>query len=242
LAPFKWAFTEQAHLRSDLRFFHGNNEDAVNAAISAGLHYAFGKASAPAAPAPAVEGDADGDGVLDSMDRCPGTPAGVEVDSRGCPLDDDGDGVYNYQDDCPGTTNRRARIDGRGCYVKLDRKIDITLNLEFDFDSSDARPEHEAEVRKVADVMNEYPDSTVTMAGHTDSRGSEKYNQGLSERRARTIANMLSDKFNISDSRISTVGYGESQPVATNNTDDGRQKNRRVVAHVEGDSEEVEMK
>ena len=243
-AGFKWAFTEQAHLRSDLRFFHGNNEDAVNAAISVGLHYAFGKASAPApvAAAPAAEGDADGDGVLDSLDRCPNTPAGVGVNSRGCPLDDDGDGVYNYQDDCPNTTNRKARVDGRGCYIKLDRKIDITLNLEFDFDSAEARDEHTAEVRKVADVMQEYPDSRVTMAGHTDSTGPAEYNPGLSERRAKTIADMLTDKFDIDASRVSHAGYGESQPVDTNDTREGRQNNRRVVAHVEGETEELEMK
>lgn len=242
-AGFKWAFTEQAHLRSDLRLFHGNNEDAVNAAVSVGLHYAFGKASAPApAPAPAQDGDADGDGVMDSADQCPNTPAGADVDSRGCPRDDDGDGVYNYMDDCPNTTNSNARIDGRGCYVKLDRKIDITLNLEFDFDSAEARDEHVAEVQKVADVMNEYPNSKVTMAGHTDSRGAEAYNQNLSERRANTIADMLTERFNISDSRVSTIGYGESQPIDTNDTPEGRQNNRRVVAHVEGETEELDMK
>lgn len=242
-AGFKYAFTEKAHLRSDLKFFHGNNEDAVNSAISVGLHYAFGtKAAAKPMPAAAEDGDADGDGVMDSMDQCPNTPAGADVDSRGCPRDDDGDGVYNYMDDCPDTTNRNARVDGRGCYIKLDRKIDITLNLEFDFDSSEARDEHVAEVQKVADVMNEYPDSKVTMAGHTDSMGPEEYNQGLSERRAQTISDMLTERFNISESRVSSVGYGESQPVDTNDTSAGRQNNRRVVAHVEGETEELEMK
>ncbi len=242
-AGFKYAFTDKAHLRSDLRFFHGNNQDAVNAAISVGLHYAFGgKASAAPAPAAPVEGDADGDGVMDSMDQCPNTPAGAEVDSRGCPRDDDGDGVYNYQDDCPNTTNRKARVDGRGCYIKLDRKIDITLNLEFDFDSAEARDEHVAEVQKVADVMEEYPDSTVTMAGHTDSTGPAEYNQGLSERRAKTIADMLTNRFDIDASRVSHTGYGEGDPVDTNDTREGRQNNRRVVAHVEGETEELEMK
>lgn len=243
-AGFKYAFTEKAHLRSDLKFFHGNSVDAVNAAISVGLHYAFGgkSSAAPAPVAASVDGDDDGDGVLNSVDQCPNTPAGADVDSRGCPRDDDGDGVYNYQDDCPGTTNRKARVDGRGCYIKLDRKIDITLNLEFDFDSAEAREEHVAEVQKVADVMEEYPESTVTMAGHTDSTGPEEYNQGLSERRAKTIADMLTERFDISGSRVSSIGYGESQPIDTNDTREGRQNNRRVVAHVEGETEELEMK
>ncbi len=243
-AGLKWFFTDNASLRSDLRFFQGNNADAINAAVSVGLHYAFGgqKSEAPAPAPAAVDGDADGDGVLDSMDQCPNTRTGVDVDANGCAKDSDGDGVVDYMDDCPNTTDRKARIDGRGCYMKLAQKIDITLNLEFDFDSAKARAEHGPEVEKVAKVMQEYPGTSVTMAGHTDSQGPEAYNQGLSERRAKTIAGMLTEQFDIDADRISTVGYGESQPVATNDTQAGRQENRRVVAHVEGETEELEMK
>lgn len=238
----KWHFSDRTSLRTDLKLFSG---DEINTAVSAGLHFALGGERSKPAPAPVapVEGDADGDGVLDSMDRCPNTPAGVEVDNRGCPLDDDGDGVYNYMDECPGTTDRRARIDSRGCYMKLERAVNFTLNIEFDFDSAKARPEHTAEVRKVADFMAQYPGSNVTMEGHTDSRGSDKYNEGLSERRAKTIAEMLVNDFGIASSRVSSVGYGESRPIDTNDTDEGRQRNRRVVASVSGaKKEEIEMK
>ena len=190
----------------------------------------------------AVDGDADNDGVPDSADQCPGTAAGVEVDSRGCPKDDDGDGVYNYMDDCPNTTDRRAKVDARGCYLRLERKVNITLNVEFDFDSAEPRDAHTGEVKKVADFMNQYPHSSVIMEGHTDSKGAEKYNQGLSEQRASAIADMLVKKFNISAERVSSVGYGERKPIASNDTDEGRQHNRRVVAAVEGKKEVIEMK
>lgn len=237
----KWSFTEKAALRGDLKLFGGNSDDHIDAAVSVGLHYAFGAKSEPA-PMKVEDGDADNDGIMDSQDQCPGTPTGVEVDSRGCPKDDDGDGVYNYMDDCLNTTDRRARVDARGCYVRLEQKVSLTLNVEFDFDSSERRDEHTGEVKKVADFMNQHPHSSVVMEGHTDSMGDADYNLGLSERRASTIAEMLVEKFNISADRVSSIGFGESQPIATNDTDEGRQKNRRVVAGVEGEKEEIEMK
>jgi len=247
-AGVKWFFSEKAALRGDFKLYEGNREEAVESAISLGLHFALGgskhtaKVSGPAMPTPAADGDTDGDGVLDSADRCPGTPAGVAVNSRGCPQDDDGDGVYNYLDKCPGTTNRRAQIDANGCYEKLTRRVDITLNVEFDFNSSKQRDEHAIEVERVADFMVQYPDSKVVMEGHTDSKGSEVYNQGLSEQRAKRIADMLVEKFGINGGRVSSKGHGESKPVATNDTAEGRQKNRRVVGVVEGQKQEIKLK
>ena len=146
----KWSFNENAAIRGDLKVFGGDSDDEINATVSLGLHYAFGSAGKSAPVKNAVQdGDADGDGVPDSADQCPGTPAGVEVDGRGCPRDDDGDGVYNAMDDCPNTTNRRARIDARGCYVKLEQKVNMTLQVEFYFDSSEPRDRHIGEVQRL---------------------------------------------------------------------------------------------
>lgn len=238
----KWSFSEQAAVRGDLKVFSGGSGNQVDTAVSLGLHYAFGKARQAPLEVATEDGDADNDGVLDNADQCPGTPAGVSVNNRGCPKDDDGDGVYNYADDCPDTTDRRARIDAQGCYVKLERKVNMTLSVEFDFDSSDARDEHASEVQKVADFMVQYPHSNVIIEGHTDSTGDETYNQGLSERRANTIADMLVAKFDISQDRVSHTGYGETQPIATNDTPEGRQHNRCVIAGVAGEEKEIEMK
>jgi len=239
----KWSFNEKAALRGDLKIFTGESDDQVEAAVSFGLHYAFGATPEPITRTVATnDGDTDNDGVSDSADHCPGTSRGIETDRHGCPKDDDGDGVYNDMDDCPDTTDRRARIDEKGCYVRLETKVNITLNVEFDFDSSEPRDEHTGEVQKVADFMVQHPHSYVVMEGHTDSMGAENYNQGLSEQRASTIADMLIKKFEISQDRVSFVGFGESQPVKNNNTAEGRQHNRRVVAVVEGKKQALEMK
>ena len=242
----KWYFSDKAALRADGQLFKGGNDDTIETGVSVGLHFNLGGTREAAAPAPEViarsEGDADNDGVVDSLDRCPGTPMGVAVDADGCPLDDDGDGVPNYQDKCPNTTDRRARIDADGCYQKLTKMVSIDLRVEFDFDSAKARPEHSKEVKRVADFMNSYPSTSVVMEGHTDSTGDARYNQGLSERRAKTIADMLVNDFGISQSRVDSKGYGEDKPVATNDTKEGRQQNRRVVASIEEQEQEIEMK
>lgn len=239
---FKYFIGEKAALRADGQLFKGGENDTIETAFSLGLHFATGGSKTAPKPIAKAEGDADRDGVLDSADRCPGTPAGVAVDADGCPQDDDGDGVPNYKDKCPNTTDRRAKINRDGCYEKLTKTVSLRLNVEFDFDSSKARPEHAKEVRKVADFMKSYPSSTVVMEGHTDSMGDQSYNQGLSERRAKTIADMLVNDHGISSSRVDSRGFGESQPAASNDTKEGRQRNRRVVANLEEQEEEIEMK
>jgi len=77
--------------------------------------------------------------------------------------------------------------------------------------------------------MNQYTDVIVELEGHTDSDGIEDYNQGLSERRANAVRDVLVGRFNIQGSRVTAVGYGESQPIATNNTAAGKAQNRRVI-------------
>ncbi len=172
--------------------------------------------------------DTDGDGVPDYLDKCPGTPAGVKVDSVGCPLDTDGDGVPDYLDKCPDTP-KNAAVDKNGC----PEKVCITLKVEFDFDKADIKPEFHDEIKRVADFLKEYPQATAVIEGHTDSKGTVKYNQKLSERRAKAVMKNLVDEFGISAKRLSSKGFGESKPIADNATDEGRQKNRRVVANID---------
>ncbi|ABB30585.1 OmpA/MotB domain protein [Geobacter metallireducens RCH3] len=172
--------------------------------------------------------DSDGDGVPDYLDKCPGTPAGVKVDSVGCPLDTDGDGVPDYLDKCPDTP-KNAAVDKNGC----PEKVCITLKVEFDFDKANIKPEFRDEIKRVADFLKEYPDATAVIEGHTDSKGTVKYNQKLSERRAKAVMKNLVDEFGISAKRLSAKGYGETKPVADNATEEGRQKNRRVVANID---------
>ena len=236
-AGLKIFFAEDWAVRADIRHVYVTDENFNNVEYGIGLSYFFGGKKEqvvppppppPPAPAPYVEPDTDGDGVIDKLDQCPDTPAGVKVDEVGCPLDTDKDGVYDYLDKCPDTPIE-LKVDKDGCPMK----VTINLNVLFDFDKSDVKPKYHDEIKRVADYMNAYPWEKATLEGHTDSKGTDAYNEKLSQRRVEAIKNYLVEKFGISADRLKAVGYGESKPIATNDTDEGRQLNRRVQAVME---------
>jgi len=175
--------------------------------------------------------DADGDGVIDSQDRCPNTPKGVKVDAKGCPLDSDGDGVYDYLDKCPDTP-RGLAVDQRGCPLPIKETVSIELLVQFDFDKAVVKPEYHNHLQAVASFMKTYPDTKIQLEGHADWIGTEAYNLVLSERRAASVKAYLVNKFGIDAARLTTRGYGEAQPIASNETREGRAKNRRVMAEI----------
>ncbi len=105
--------------------------------------------------------------------------------------------------------------------------ISFDSGILFGYDSSTLQPEAKANISKLADILKKYPDSNILVTGHTDSDGSENYNQTLSEKRAQSVSDYTMYK-GISPSRLSTVGLGETEPVASNDTADGKQLNRRV--------------
>lgn len=109
-------------------------------------------------------------------------------------------------------------------------KETISLKIEFDTAKADIKPKYNDELAKVAAYLKKYPETTVTIEGHTDSVGGEKYNQKLSEQRAESVKKYLVAKLGADASRISTKGYGLSKPVADNKTKEGKQKNRRIEA------------
>jgi OOP family OmpA-OmpF porin len=113
------------------------------------------------------------------------------------------------------------------------KKISMTLDFEFDFDKAEVRAEHHGDAKMIADSLNKYSEATAQLEGHTDSVGTDEYNMALSRRRAESVKAYVVEKFNIDASRISTLGYGDSMPVASNDTEAGRQRNRRVVAHIQ---------
>ncbi|HVS30775.1 MAG TPA: OmpA family protein [Thermoanaerobaculia bacterium] len=110
-------------------------------------------------------------------------------------------------------------------------KVTVRNEVLFDYNSTALRPASRSALREMAEVFDRYRDTTIVVAGHADSTGSAAYNQRLSERRADSVSRYLED-LGVRGSRIDTVGYGESQPRATNNTASGRQQNRRVELHV----------
>ncbi len=117
--------------------------------------------------------------------------------------------------------------------VPMKEKVTITLNVQFDTNKAVVKEEYNDEIKRVADFMKEFPDTTAEIGGHTDNIASAAYNQKLSEKRANSVRQYLIDKFGIDGSRLTAVGYGLTKPVAGNDTEDGRQQNRRVEAVME---------
>ena len=107
----------------------------------------------------------------------------------------------------------------------------------FDVDSAAMKAVSRGTLDQMADVMVRYPDSDILVKGHTDSTGSEKHNQELSERRAKTVSNYFIDKA-VAAQRITAIGFGEIMPIAPNDTPEGRQKNRRVEIEIKPRPEE----
>jgi OOP family OmpA-OmpF porin len=167
----------------------------------------------------------DGDGVPDYLDKCPGTPSGVKVDADGCPVDSDGDGVPDYLDKCPGTP-AGMKVNADGC-PPGGETLAIVTNVNFDFDSSKIRADSAQKLDRVVLILQDNPDVRVRVEGHTDSTGPDKYNMGLSYRRAESVKNYLVSK-GIDANRLSVVGYGETKPLVSNKTSAGRAVNRRV--------------
>lgn len=116
---------------------------------------------------------------------------------------------------------------------KIIEKGRVELKVEFDHDKSIVKPQYNDNIEEVANVMKKYPDLKIVIEGHTDNVGTEKYNTGLSQRRAEAIKQVMVKKFNIDAKRIKTKGFGYSQAIGDNKTKEGRQSNRRVEAAVE---------
>lgn len=112
-------------------------------------------------------------------------------------------------------------------------KYCITLHIEDDIDRAAIRPEYQAEMAKVGDFMEKYPDTTAVIEGHADNVGTAQHNRELSKRRAETVVDYLVGKYGIDRPRLTAEGFGSSRPIADNATDEGRQKNRRVEAIID---------
>jgi outer membrane protein OmpA-like peptidoglycan-associated protein len=108
--------------------------------------------------------------------------------------------------------------------------VTIVLNVEFDSDKAIVKDKYRNEIKKVADFMKKYPNTTAVIEGHTDSTNTAAYNQKLSEARANSVRQYLINNFGIKASRLTAVGYGLTRPIASNSTEEGKQKNRRVQA------------
>ncbi len=177
--------------------------------------------------------DGDGDGVADADDKCPEQSG--PASNNGCPLDpdSDNDGVVDRLDRCPRTPGLKSN---NGCpEVKEEVKEVLRQALEgiyFETNSATIKTVSYPVLDNVVTVMNDNPSYKILIGGHTDSRGQDEANRALSQRRADAVKTYLANK-GVSRDRMRAVGFGETQPVASNDTAAGRAKNRRVQFTVE---------
>jgi outer membrane protein OmpA-like peptidoglycan-associated protein len=144
-----------------------------------------------------------------------------------------GGGIANYMEKQEMAMNQAlAGVEGASVQRNMNT-LALTFKSDVMFDTGSAVLKAGAydEINRVAQVMNQYPETTIQIAGHTDSAGAESTNQVLSERRAEAVKNALAAQ-NVNAARMRTIGYGESQPIADNNSDAGRQMNRRVTVTI----------
>ncbi len=123
---------------------------------------------------------------------------------------------------------RQAMQDLGAKETDLEVHVELPADVLFDFDKADIRADAASALAKVATIIRAYPDGAATLEGHTDSKGDDAYNQRLSERRAESVRRWLAEKERVDGSKLAARGFGESRPVVSNDTDAGRQKNRRV--------------
>lgn len=206
--------------------------------VGAGLTIGFGGSSDDYVAAPRIDGDADGDGVPDSRDRCPGTRQGCSVDEFGCPIDSDGDGVCDGIDRCAGTP-KGTKVDNYGCPIVVDAKVlEKELldtgrvgisNVNFDYDKSDIRPDAHAALDSVGKVLTKWPALKIQIDAYTDSRGTEAYNMELSHRRAESVRAYLLQRYpQLEPGQLTARNYGETNPAVPNTSAANMQLNRRV--------------
>ncbi len=224
-------FDSNIVLRGELIAMNSLDNELTDLGARIAVGYAFGRSvSTPVVEevvaAPVVQEKAP-EPVVKKVE-----PKPEPVKPAPAPVDTDKDGVVDAQDQGP-NTSPAFKVDATGCPVMLIEKVEIKLDVKFPNNSSVLNKDSYAEIQKVADFMNEFDGTQVTVEGHTDSSGSDAYNKMLSQRRADSVKNVLIKQFNIAPERINAVGFGEERPIADNTTSEGRALNRRVVGVVE---------
>ena len=203
----------------------------------------------------AATADSDKDGVLDSFDKCPSSPEGTEVNASGCPADADNDGIVDSKDSCP-SSPIGSDVNEKGCPSIVDTDSDgiadandlcpttaagITVNqfgcgpteniilkgVNFTTGSARLTTNSFPILAAAATTLKKHPDLKIEISGYTDNQGGQAINKRLSQRRANAVMIELI-KGGVDANMLLAKGYGESNPIASNNAAEGRERNRRV--------------
>ncbi len=183
--------------------------------------------------------DSDGDGIIDEQDACPTVPGVANADAakHGCPppKDTDGDGILDPEDACPteaGPADPNPAKHGCPKAQISGGQIKIIEQVQFATASARILPASDSVLQAVLKIMQDHPEITrIGVEGHTDNRGAKGYNKNLSKQRAASVAKWLVDH-GIDKQRLESAGFGQDKPIDSNDTEAGRQNNRRVEFHL----------
>ncbi|MDM8537222.1 OmpA family protein [Desulfobacterales bacterium HSG17] len=216
----KLYIAENIALRGDARYYYGFEDSDNEYTLLAGLVIDFGgkKKEIPRV-------DSDNDGVYDDEDQCPDTIEGVRVDSVGCQIKSDPYAVMEKTSDAA----QALEESDKELVIEKKKPEMMEVIVYFDYKNIAIKPEYQGDLENLASLMKEFPEISAIIEGHTDSIASEKYNLKLSQERAESVKQFLTDKYGIDASRIELKAMGESMPASTNDTDEGRAKNRRAI-------------
>ena len=191
-----------------------------------------------AAAVPGIAPDTDGDTIPDPLDKCPGTPKAISVDTAGCPS---GSPVEIRAMErlslvaAPGSITplvvaavRGAAGDPSCPWYQVGKMCQLVI--EFDYDKAEIKSGFAAQLKEIAAFMSANPEAKIELQGHTDDRGSVAYNLNLSRNRAGIVKKHFVKTGGLDAGRLSVRGIGKSKPIASNETEEGRAENRRVIA------------
>lgn len=177
--------------------------------------------------------DRDGDGIPDRDDQCPREPGPAP---SGCPPDEDNDEIPDDEDKCPTEPETKNGFDDDdGCPDIVPEEFadlaGILKGINFDTDKDKIKKDSKPILDRAVEVLQKYPQVRIEISGHTDSAGGYEHNVDLSQRRAESVKNYLIDA-GVDGERIETRGAGPNEPIATNDTKDGRAENRRIEVKI----------
>ena len=230
------------------------DNEANHYGLIIGFTFNFGGEKTSVKTEPAKPLDSDNDGIIDSLDKCPNTPAGAKVNNNGCPIDSDNDGIADYLDKCLNTP-ANVKVDNNGCPIDSDNdgiadyldkcpntpagaKVDnngclktFNLNITFANNSTKINKKFLPKINELVEFLKANPNIKIEIQGYTDNRGSKAYNIMISKKRAKAVYLKLLD-LGVNKNQLTWAGYGPKNPIASNTTKEGRAQNRRVVAKV----------
>jgi len=155
--------------------------------------------------------------------------------------DDDADGVIAYREQCLNSV-LGSQVNNSGCGGDTVNKVRQELKVNFGNNSAVIAPRYYADIKALSDFMQRYPDLNVIIEGHSSRQGSAALNMDLSQRRAQAVMDLLINKFAVSTSRVSAIGYGFERLLDEGNNSAAHQRNRRIVAELSGDNLVKDMK